>query len=73
MRGGVVEPHGEMEVVMGSRDLADVEVDRPAAEEPMLDRGVLQQLSHRASAASCCVARSSMQRILLALGKLLRG
>jgi hypothetical protein len=40
----VLQPHGEVEVVVGSRHQAGVEVDRPAAEQPVLDALAVEQL-----------------------------
>ena len=38
----VAQPHGDVEVVVGPRDGLRIEVDRPAAEQPVLDSVALE-------------------------------
>ena len=42
----IVEPDGEIDVVVWPRDGAHVEVDRPAAEKPVVDLLAREQLVH---------------------------
>jgi hypothetical protein len=39
----VPQPNGEVEILVRPRDRASVEVDRPAAEQPVLDSVPLEQ------------------------------
>lgn len=42
----ILEPNGEVDVVVQARDLAYVEVDGLAAKEPVIDAAVGQRLNH---------------------------
>ena len=45
-RLGLVEPDGEIDVVVLARDGSDVEVDPPPAEEPVLESGSIEDVAN---------------------------
>ena len=44
--GKVVEPDRHVEIVVSSRDRAGIEVDRPSAEQPVVDALLAEEVSH---------------------------